>query len=129
MAAPKARRSNRKPRPAIDRGPVYNPDIPTAGCYRFKLRRGAPPVALRFWLGPPIDPDTGEEMERSPRWQCRVNGTELVPVERYWPQCARDPISLEEHNRLCRLSATLDPASPYYDPTRPIDRLKTPMPF
>jgi hypothetical protein len=128
MATRKAR-TNRKPRPFVDRGPAYNPDIPTAGCYRHKLRRGGPPVALRFWLGPPIDPDTGEEMDRSPRWQCRLNGTELVPVDRFWPDCARFPISLAEHDRLCRLSATLDPASPYYDPRRAIDPLKTPLPF
>ena len=123
------RRSNRKPRPPVDRGPSYSPDTPVAGCYRLRLTRGGPPVALRYWIGPPLDPDTGEELDRAPRWQCRVNGVQLVPVDWYWPRCARDPITQAEHDRLCGLNATLDPASPYYDPKRPIDRLRTPLPW
>lgn len=122
-------RSNRKPGKPVNRGPSFNPDLPIAGCYRATLTRGGPPVALRFWMGPPVDPETGEEMDRAPRWQCRLNGAELVPVERFWPGCARDSISLEDHDRLCELNRTLDPADPYYDPRRPIDRLKTPLPF
>jgi hypothetical protein len=125
----RAFRSKRKPRPRVDRGPSVNPDIPTAGCYRVRLTRGGPFVAVRFWIGAPIDPDTGEEMDRAPRWQCRLNGCELVPVDRFWPGCARDPIDLSEHDRLCDLNRTLDTSNPYYDPRRPIDRLKTPMPF
>jgi len=120
------RRGNRAP---ARTGPAFDPDVPSAGFYRYRLRRGGPFVALRYWLGPPLDPETGEEMDRSPRWQCRLNGTELVPVERYWPQCARDPIDQREHDRLCELHRTLDEASPYYDARRPFDRLTNPLPF
>lgn len=129
MPLTKKPRSNRKGRATSKRGPSYDPDTPTAGFYKVHLTRGGPPVALRYWLGPLLDPDTGEEMDRGNRWQCRVNGNQLVPVERYWPGCAREPISREEHDRLCELNATLDPANPYYDARRPINRLKTPMPF
>lgn len=126
MTKPKSRRT---PRPPVDRGPAYNPDTPVAGCYRLRLTRAGPPVALRYYFGLPRDPDTGEELDRAPRWLCRVNDQQFVPVEWYWPRCAREPISEGEHARLAALNATLDPESPYYDPRRPIDRLKTPMPF
>src|SRR5438128_624272 len=56
------------------RGPVYDPDIPTTGCYEVTLRKGAPTSAVRIWLGPSIDPATGEEgQERGWFWQCELN--------------------------------------------------------
>jgi hypothetical protein len=119
----------RRGKPLPPQGPAFDPDVPTAGFYRARLVRGGPFVALRFWLGLPFDPETGEELDRTPRWQCRLNGVELVDVFRFWPGCARDPISREEHDRLCDLHRTLDEASPYYDAKRPFDRLTAPLPF
>lgn len=127
---PPERYSNRKGKPAADRGPAYCPDTPVPGCYRIQLRKGGPFVGLRIWLGHPRDPDTGEEMsERGMRWQCQLNGVEMVPVEDFWPGCARVPIGEAEHARICHLSRTMDARHPFYDPRRPINRLKSPMPF
>lgn len=109
--------------------PTVDPEIPMPGCYRIKMRKDGPPVALRIWLGPSIDPATGEEVqERGFRWQCTVNG-ERVPFEDHWPGCARDPISRAEYDRILAESATMDAASPFYDPRRPIDRLTMKLPF
>jgi hypothetical protein len=124
------RYSNRKGKPLAERGPSYSPETPVPGCYRIRLTKGGPFVAVRVWLGHPVDPDTGEELtERGLRWQCQLNGAEFVPVEDYWPGCARVPISEAEYARICALSRTMDACHPSYDPKRKIDRLKAPMPF
>lgn len=119
---------SRRGKPLPRQGPPLDPDVPVAGFYRVRLVRDGPFVALRYWLGPPLDPETGEELDRSPVWQCRMNGTELVPVDRFWPRCAREPITREDHDRLCVLHRSVDPTSPYYDPTRKFDRLGNPLP-
>ncbi len=109
---------------------TYDPDTPVPGCYRIRLAKGGPPVALRIWLGHAIDPATGEEVtERGMRWQCAINGSERVPVEDYWPGCARDPITQAEHDRIAAESRTMDAANHFYDPRRRIDPLTAPTPF
>jgi hypothetical protein len=123
------RYSNRLGDAAGPRGPSYDPEIPTPGCYRVKLRRDAPDSAVRIWLGPSIDPATGQEVqERSWFWQCEVNG-QRVPLEQCWPGCARQPISREEHDRIVARNRTMDPSSPFYDPRKPIDLGRAPPPF
>lgn len=116
------------PRPS-NRGPALDPDVPEPGCYRIRLRRDAPFSAVRIWLGPPVDPATGEEMsERGFRWQATLNG---APTDLYdlWPGCARERISREEHDRLVERNATMDEESPWFDPTRRIDLRSAPPPF
>jgi hypothetical protein len=120
---------HRAPRAPLRNLPSVDPEVPTPGCYRTRLVRGGPFVALRIWLGPSIDPATGEEVtDRGHRWQCTLNG-QRVPFWDYWPGCARDPISQAEHDRIVAESATMDEASAFYDPRRPINRLTAPMPF
>ena len=108
-------------------GPSYDPDLPVAGCYEIKLVKGGPPVALRIWYGPPLDPETRLEMDRAPRWNAMLNGVQVVAVERFWPECARQPISAARHDFITLESITQDPASPFYDPLKPIDRLAVPF--
>lgn len=111
-----------------NRGPALDPDVPVPGCFRIKLRRDAPWSAIRIWLGPPRDPETGEEMsERGYRWQAELNG---APVDLYdhWPGCAREPISREEHDRIVGRNRTMDEDSPFYDPRKPIDLFTAPPP-
>jgi len=127
VASPKRQRRGKPSRKA---GAAYSPELPVAGFYRIRLKQGGPFVALQIWLGPVLDPDTGEEMEgRGFRWQARLNGHELVPLGDFWPARVRDRITQEEHQKLCALSATMDDAHPFFDPLRKADRLKSPMPF
>ena len=122
-------RKRAAPRPS-NRGPALDPETPVPGCYEVRLVRGGPPVALRIWLGPPLDPATGAEVpERGVRWQCQLNGNELVPIEDWWPGCARRPINRAEHDRIARASLTMDRAAIFYDPRRRINRLTAPPPF
>lgn len=110
-------------------GLAVDPDVPFPGCFKVTLRRGAPASAVRIWLGRPIDPETGEEMEeRGFRWQAMLNGV-AHDLYALWPQCARTPISREEHDRIVERNRTMDPESPFYDARRPVDRLTAPMPF
>lgn len=114
---------------APSRGPGFDPDIPAPGFYRVRLRRGAPDSAVRIWLGPSIDPATGQEsQERGWFWQCTLNG-QRVPLVHCWPGCAREPISQEQHDNIVSRNATMDEDSPFYDPTRPIDLGRVPPPF
>ena len=124
------RYANRHGPIAAPRGPAFDPEQPTAGFYRIRLSKGGPPVALHIWHGASIDPATGVEVEeRSPTWQCAINGGDRVPVERHWPHCARDPISEAEHDRLAAEARTMDPDSHFFNPRKPVDRLTAPMPF
>jgi hypothetical protein len=127
---PPARKSNRRGTPAPRQGEAYEIETPTAGCYRIRLAKGGPFVGLRIWLGHALDPVTGEEMSERPMlWQCRLNGTQLVPVADYWPGCAKHRISEAEYARICRLSRTMNPKHPFYDPRRPINPMVAPVPF
>jgi hypothetical protein len=121
--------ANRRGKPAGSRGRAYQPDLPDPGCYLIRLARGGPPVALRIWFGAPLDPDTGEELDRAPRWMAQINGTSLIEFDRVWPECAKRPISDAEHDRIAKASLTVDRSDPFYDPKRPVDYMKTPMPF
>lgn len=114
---------------APSRGPMLDPEIPSVGCYRVSLRRGAPASAVRIWLGYSIDPESGVEMrERPMHWQCELNG-QRVPLEQCWPGCAREQISREEHDRIVQRNRTMDADSPFFDARRPIDFGRAPPPF
>lgn len=107
------------------RGASHDPERPTPGFYRIALRSGAPASAIRIWLG---RPDGEEPTERPLLWQATLNGA-AVDVFQYWPACAREPISQEEHDRIAQRNATQDPDSPFYDVRRPVDRLTAQLPF
>jgi hypothetical protein len=107
----------------------HDADLPEVGCFRIVLRRGAPASAIRIWLGHPHDPETGTEMlERPFAWQAAVNG-QPVDLWNYWPGCAREAISREEHDRIVERNRTMDPESPFYDARKPIDLGRAPPPF
>lgn len=77
----------------------YGLDVtqPIAGYYRMRLRSGSIKAAIRIWYGPPLDPVTGEVLDRSYRWQAMANG-EYVDLDRVWPACATDPITLPDYD-------------------------------
>lgn len=114
---------------APSRGPGFDPDVPTAGCFRVRLRSGAPWSVVRIWLGHGVDQATGDEASERPfHWQCTLNG-QRVPLEQCWPGCAREQISRKEHDRIVSQNATMDEESPFYDPSRRVDLRSAPAPF
>lgn len=106
---------------------------PTAGFYRMRLRSGGVYGAVRIWHGPPHDPVTGEEMDRSWRWQATFDGRD-IDLDRVWPACGKEPVPESEYTRLL-MQATWArenaPESAYADHRQKIDRLSksTPLPF
>ncbi|HEX9947375.1 MAG TPA: hypothetical protein VGA98_07540 [Allosphingosinicella sp.] len=101
------------------------------------------PIPVRIWYGPPLDPETGEEMDRSWRWQIYVGG---IPLEdepivvggmriddltRIWPACARERIDAAEYaHRIERAewAAAYDPNDPYGTASGRIDPLTVSLP-
>lgn len=109
-----------------------DPDVPIAGWYRFRLRSGGAAVGVRLLYGPPLDPDTGAEMDRSWRWMCFVNGVYADDFARYWPACGKDPITQAEHDHLAKVqqwAVAHAPGSGLDDPRRKLDSLTTPLVF
>jgi hypothetical protein len=96
-----------------------------AGFYLLQSSRGKRvDVPVRVWFGPPADPETGEELDRSPRWQIqigfqlledepmRVGGYWFNEITDVWPTCQRWPIDEADYRyRLERASWAAD-----YDP-------------
>ena len=74
-------------------------DKPESGHYRVRLCKGGPWCALKLFHGPPADPETGEPLDRSPRWQALLDGAEADPW-RFWPYCASDRITEAEYNHM-----------------------------
>lgn len=74
---------------------------PVAGYYRMRLGAGTVKGAVRIWFGPPHDPVTGEEMDRSHRWQATFDG-DPVDFDRVWPACAADTLTEQEYQFLIR---------------------------
>lgn len=106
---------------------------PVAGFYRCRLRSGGVIGGVRLWFGPPHDPVTGEELDRSHRWQAEFDG-EPVNFDQVWPACAASPISESNYRALvarrewARRNA---PGSAHADPRKRYDPLddSTPLPL
>lgn len=74
---------------------------PVAGFYRLRVGAASVKGAVRIWHGPPHDPVTGEELDRSWRWQATFNG-DPIDFDRVWPACAKDTLSEQEYEFLIR---------------------------
>lgn len=108
--------------------------VPQAGFFRMRLRAGGVMCGVQILHGPPLDPVTGEIMDRSHRWQAFVNGRYFDQFDRIWPVCAGEPISETEYRRYCarlRWAEEHAPDSAYADHTRKRDPLSInePLPF
>jgi hypothetical protein len=100
---------------------------PVAGYYRARLRSGGVWVGVHLYFGPPLDPVTGEELDRSHRWMARANGEPIAFLD-VWPMCAASPIPEREYQRLTRQQAWAQqhaPDSAHADPRRRRDPLST----
>lgn len=119
------------PSPTGRRFEGINPEQPIAGFYHFRMRSGAALCGVRIWYGAPLDPVTGEELDRSHRWQAEANG-EYVEFDRVWPQCAGQPIDEAEYRHLCIVQTWARehaPESALADPRRKADPLNSPILF
>jgi hypothetical protein len=106
---------------------------PKAGFYRARLVSGGVRGGVRLFYGPPKDPITGEELDRSWRWQAEFDG-EPVEFDRAWPVCAGEPITEAEYRRYCQRKTWAEsnaPQSAYADRRKRLDPLDsaTPLPF
>lgn len=106
---------------------------PVEGYFRFKLVSGSVYGGVRIWYGAPLDPETGEELDRSWRWQATFDG-EPIDLDRVWPACVGDPITEGEHRNYLRRrewARKNAPDSAYAERGRKIDllSLKEPLPF
>lgn len=107
---------------------------PVEGYFRHKLRSGGVYVGIQIAYRPPLDPVTGEEMDRSWRWQAFANGKLIEDFDQVWPACAVDPIGADEYQTYCnrqRWAEQHAPASAYADPRKRVDPLSSnnPLPF
>lgn len=109
----------------------FDPDTPIAGYYRMRLRSGGALCGVRIWHGAPNDPVTGEELDRSHRWQAHVNGGS-INLDRVWPKCADEPVDEAEYHYLCTVhewAKANAPDSPQANPMKRINPLTSPTPF
>lgn len=83
---------------------LFNGDSLEEGFFKTRLAKGGRLVGVRIWHGPPVDPVTGEVLDRSWRWQCEVEGEEFS-LEKVWPYCTRWPSDAEEYEHLKSLRA------------------------
>lgn len=109
----------------------HDADEPVTGFYRMRMRSGGVFVGVSIWHGPPLDPETGDEMDRAPCWNARING-EWANILDVWPRCAGEPIDAREY---AFLQSQRDwavqhlPDSPIADPTKRVDPLHSPLLF
>lgn len=99
------------------------------GFYLLRAGRGTRvDIPVRVWFGAPTDPATGDELDRSPRWQIqigfqlfeecpmRVGAVWFHDITDVWPMCQRWPIDAAEFQfRLERASwaGNYDPNDPH----------------
>lgn len=112
----------------------FDASVPVAGFYRMRLGAGTIRVGIRIWYGPPRDPVTGEELDRSWRWQAVADDGDLLDLEQVWPACAREPISEADFKARVHRRAWAQQAAPqsgYADRRKIYDPLssETPLPF
>lgn len=113
-----------------DRGSNYAADEPEEGYYQTRRRGGVyRPIAI--WYGPPLDPVTGEEMDRMWRWNCLYMGR-LINVATVWPECKKNPIDRAEYDYLiarAEHAAKHDRTDPFHPKAKGVDWLTSPPAF
>lgn len=112
----------------------FDTEVPVEGHYRVRMGAGTVAIGIRLWFGPPLDPVTGEELDRGHRWQAQADDGEMIELDRVWPACARSPISeadfrVRQGRR--RWAEEAAPDSAYANRGQKYDPLSTdtPLPF
>lgn len=106
-------------------------------------RRGAVPVPVRAWYGQPLDPVTGERLERSWRWQFEFGGmplerfaamygtSEEVILTQFWPKSRDSKIERGRYDYLVdtgKWAREHDPYNPFADARGRVDLLSASIP-
>lgn len=119
------------------------------GYYLIQRRRqNRVALPVRVWFGPPADPETGEDLDRSPRWQIaiagqlinenenwdamRVGNQTIGSLDEFWPACTRSPIDADEYRYRLERAAWAgehDPNDPFGDTAARIDPMRATLPF
>lgn len=97
-------------------------DQPQPGYYKTKLVRGGPWVPARIWWEPPLDPVTGELLDRPPMLLAERAGKPVDPYE-LWPHVAGREISEAEYRYLVDDAAWCQEWAPHEPQARPRERV------
>lgn len=120
--------------PYRDGGHILKPhaghqvDQPVAGFYRIRLRSGSVVSGVQLLYGPPRDPVTGEELDRSWRWQAILDDGSVADFDQIWPACAGSPISEADYRAFVarrEWAQTNAPDSAYAKPGARFDPLRS----
>ena len=108
------------------------------------IRSGHVGMPVRVWFGPPVDPVSGDELDRSWRWQVELAGVVITPDDRVdprsriaqldwvWPKALSEPIAPPENDyRRARIDYARrhDPRDPFGHRTGQVDWLDSTTPF
>ncbi len=105
--------------------------------FALRLVKRGPVVAAKLWYDVPSDPDTGEPLDRSPRWQALLNGIacDIFAVIVEFDGLTGEPIIKGEeideieYRRLLATAAwsvRRNPNAPEASPRTPIDMNRLP---
>lgn len=106
--------------------------------YAIKLVTGGPRCGCKVWYGAPTDPETGEELDRSPRWQVWIGGElqddpfRVVMLVGNVGYVKGEEIDEAEYAHLLSVRAWAvehSPQSPEANPRAPIDLHRLPSVF
>lgn len=98
-------------------------DRPQPGFYKTRLVRGGPWVAGRIYEIPPLDPDTGELLDRPVMLAGEIGGAE-VQIDEAWLKLMGNPIGEAEYRYLSSVAqwaGAYDPNSPEANPRSAVD--------
>lgn len=126
----------------FQRDQTEDPDGFVAGFYLHN-RRGHVAMPVRVWFGPQVDPVTGEEADRSWRWNITIAGDSLVDDERdpgfspiarlddVWPRCRGAATTISEtayRQARVEYARAADPNDPFGHPQGRLDLLTATIP-
>lgn len=110
---------------------AHRVDQPVPGRYRRRLVKGGPWVPVLIFVPCPIDPYTGEQLDRSRRLLCLV-GEDWADAWEQWTWVAGQPISRIDYDLMIAQAAwdrTYAPLSPGANPRLPVDLSQLAIPF
>ena len=115
--------------------PATGQDVstPVAGYFRYRVRSGAVASGVEIRFGAPLDPVTGEPLDRSPRWMAFVDGQYFDDWNWIWPACTGEPITEQDYRAFVARREWAEKNAPdsAYATGRRFDPLdsRNPMPF